>query len=173
MKNNNQPQLPFILEGNTAPRTIIRSVATDTDGLYKMSISQIRIRPKFNARRQKNIPEDLYEKVLLIPDLADGIFASNGPADPILGDIYKEDECFYITNGERRFRAINHLLRTGRTTYPNGLPVDCVMVLLNPKGTTDLERKRKVLSTQDNLKLTPMERAYYYLSLQRRRRHDT
>ncbi len=160
-----QIELPFILEGNTAPRATIRSIAKNVDGLHKIDISLIKIRPQFNARRQpEGLTDELYEMSLMIPDLADAIFASNGPAEPILGDFYKGNDHFYITNGERRFRALRHLIATGRDIYPNETSVSEVCVLLNPAGTTDLDRKRKVIATQDNLKLKPMERAYYYLS---------
>lgn len=159
------PELPFILEGNTAPRSTIRAIAKNADGLHKINLSLIKIRPRFNARRKgENISEELYEQMLMIPQLADGIYASNGPDEPLLGDIFKENNKFYITNGERRFRALRHLMATGRDKYPNGSFVEDVYVLLNPAGTTDLDRKRKVIATQDNLKLKPIERAYYYLS---------
>lgn len=168
MKNKPpQQELPFILEGNTAPRQVVRSITKNADGLHKIFIDYIAIRPKFNARiKPEGLSEELYEKSLMIPDLADAIYASNGPAEPILGDIYKGNDKFYITNGERRYRALKHLIATGRTQYPNGLEVADVYVLLNPNGTTDLDRKRKVIATQDNLKLKPMEKAYYYLSFQ-------
>lgn len=159
------PELPFILEGNTAPRSTIRTIAKNADGLHKINLFLIKIRPKFNARRKPyETSEELYEQMLMIPQLADGIYASNGPTEPLLGDIFKEDNKFYITNGERRFRALRYLVATGRNIYPNGESVEEVYVLLNPSGTTDLDRKRKVIATQDNLKLKPMERAYYYLS---------
>ena len=160
-----QQELPFVLEGNTATRTTVRSIAKTADGLHKISISLIRIRPQFNARRKpEGMHEEMWNHILMIPDLADAIYASNGPAEPILGDFYKGNECFYITNGERRYRALKHLIATERETYPNGNLVDEVYVLLNPNGTTDLDRKRKVIATQDNLKLKPMEKAYYYQS---------
>jgi|GEM_PF-2701001 len=160
-----QIELPFILEGNLSPRPTVRSISKIAEGHYKIDLAQIRIRPQFNARRKpEGMTEELWEHALMIPQLADAIFSSNGPAEPILGDFYKGDDNFYITNGERRFRALNHLLRTKRKEYPNGKPVNEVLILLNPTGTTDLDRKRKVIATQDNMKLKPMERAYYYLS---------
>jgi hypothetical protein len=84
---------------------------------------------------------------------------------PILGDFYKVDEYFYATEGERRIRALRHLVATGRETYPNGNAVDEVFVLLNPPGTTDLDRKCKIGTSGNKLPLTPMQRAFYYLSL--------
>jgi len=161
--STHQISIPFKLEGNTASREAIRSIAKNTDGLHKVNLSLISIRPEFNARIQGSLSDEMYERVLMIPELADAIFESNGPAEPLLGDFYREDGRFYVTNGERRFRALRHLLATNRAVYPNGKEVSDVTVLLNPAGTTDLERKRKVIATQDNLKLKPMERAFYYL----------
>lgn len=165
--NNTQQQLPFILEGNEAKRELLRSVTENQDGLYKINLNIIKIRPGFNKRRKPEFwTEELWNIKLRIPELADAIFANNGPAEPPLGDIYAEDGCFYLTNGERRTRALWHLIATGRDIYPNKKPVNEVRVLLNPRYTTDLERKRKVYSTQDNMQLSTMERAYFYLSCQ-------
>ncbi len=172
MNKTNQPQLPFTLEGNVAPRSQVRNLATNVTQLYKIPLSQIRIRPGFNGRIQPpGISDELWDEILGIPDLADGIYASNGPDDPILGDIYKVDEYFYPTEGERRIRALRHLMATGREYYPkpdpNGkqIPVDDVVVLFNAPGTTDLERKRKIGTSGNKMPLTPMQRAFYYLSL--------
>jgi hypothetical protein len=168
----NQPQLPFTIEGNTATRDQVRSLSKNVDHLRKISLSQIRIRPGFNARVQGDIPDDLWEKILMIPELAEGIYISNGPADDIIGDFYRIDEYFYVTEGERRVRALRYLLNTkteehpkGRDTYPNGQAIDEVRVILNSPGTTDLERKVKIGTTGNKLPLTQMQWAYYYLDL--------
>lgn len=165
MKNKNTPQqtIPFPLEGHTASREGIRAHSKNIDHLRKVDLAKILIRPLFNPRRQKDVAEDVYELMLGIPQLADGIFASNGPADPIVGDIHSDGN-FYITEGERRTRALRHLLRTERELYPNGSPVCEVTALLNPPKTTDLERKCKALAADNKMKLKPMELAYYYLS---------
>jgi hypothetical protein len=85
-KTSKQIQLPFILEGNVASRNQIRnSPAKNATLLYKVPIGQIRIRPGFNARIQpEGISDELWDKILGIPDLADGIYESNGTDDPIL-----------------------------------------------------------------------------------------
>lgn len=149
---------------NVASREVVRSFSKSCDGLRKININQMEIRPGFNARRQRNLPDELWEQMLGIPELAAGIYESNGPADPILGDI-AEDGKFYQTDGERRMRAIKHLIREGKDTYPNGTPVDEVTIRLNPTGTTDLDRRLKAVSTQENLKLRPMDKAYHILKL--------
>lgn len=157
---------PFKLEGLTAPRSFIRASdqITDADGLYKIDFDIIRIRPGFNPRQKPDsLSEELWEQTLMISDLANGIYENNGPIDPLLGDIYKEDGCFYITEGERRFRAIRLLLATDRHVYPNGQFVNQVKVILNAKDMTDLERKKIALRSADKMKLTVMQRARYYL----------
>lgn len=174
-KKEKQIELPFQMEGNTAPRHQIRASEgkiQNQDGLYKVDFSIIKIRPGFNPRKKpEGMDEELWEEILGIPALADGIFESCGPSDPILGDIYAEDGCFYITEGERRFRALRLLMKQGRIRYNDGKEKDKggtyvheVRVILNPVGTTDLQRKRIALQSNDKLKLTPMQRARYYLT---------
>ncbi len=162
----NQQELPFILEGNTASRSFIRDhkeTITDTDGLYKVDLSIIRIRPGFNPRQKPDgLLEELWEQILHIPELADGIYENNGPLDPLIGDIYVVDGSFVLTEGERRYRAIRHLIATGREKYPNGLAVGSVRILLNAKGTTDKERKRIAVNSANKMTLTVMQRARYY-----------
>ena len=161
-------QKPFILENNIATRAQVRSNPDNiknTDGLYKVNIDLIRIRPDFNPRQKpEGMLEELWEQILQIPQLANDIYENGGPIDPILGDIYKEDGCFYITEGERRFRAIRHLIATGRDCYfgdPKH-PVCDVRVLLNPSDTTDKERERIALTSANKMQLTPLQRGHYY-----------
>ena len=161
-----QITIPFELENHILARSSVRTVSTAmSDYMRKVDLQKIRIRPGFNARiKPEGMAEIHWEEQLGIPELAEAIFQSNGPAEPILGDFYMGDECFYITNGERRYRALSHLVANNRFQYPNGEAITNVTVILNPPGTTDLERKRKVITTQDNLKLTPMQKAFYYKS---------
>lgn len=170
-KNQATPAAPvlFPIEGYTANRATVRSVSSNPgDHLRKVELSIIRIRPRFNPRsrnRDAEMSEELWEQSILIPDLADKIYVSNGPAHAILGDIH-EDGNFYITDGERRFRALKHLIASEREIYPNGDPVNVVLVMLNPPGTTDAERKKKAVAANDNLPLTPIQLAKHYLSFQ-------
>lgn len=162
-KIKSAPELPFTIE-QVASRDMVRSITKNADGLRKMDLDLIKIRPGFNYRiKPEGLDEELWEQVLGIARLADGIFASNGPADPILGDILPQGY-FYQTDGERRIRALRHLVKTGRDIYPNGQPVSEVRILLNPSGTTELDRKIKIGTTNDNMPLKPMERARYYKS---------
>lgn len=159
---------PIILENNIAPRSQVRANPDNiknADGLYKVNLDLIRIRPDFNPRQKpEGMLEELWEQILQIPSLADQIYENGGPIDPILGDIYNKDGCFYITEGERRFRAIRHLVNTGRDFYFGDpkRPVADVKVLLNPSDTTDRERERIALASQNKMQLTPLQRAHYY-----------
>lgn len=166
MKVKNKPaELPFTIEGNTASRALIRSNENikNADGLYKVHLDIIRINPGFQPRQKPDgMLEELWEIALGIPDLADAIFENNGPIDPLLGDIYAEDGSFILTEGERRTRALRHLIATEREIYPDRSPVNIVKVILNPPGTTDKERQRIAISSGNKLPFTVMQRARYY-----------
>lgn len=159
-----QPAL-FPIEGNTANRNLVRELSKNTDWLRKIDIGIIEILPNFNARiKPEGMSEEAWEQSLMIADLADGIYASNGPADPITGDFHSNGK-FYINEGERRTRALRHLIRAGREFYPDESPVAEVLVLMNPPGTTDLDRKKKVIDANNKLPFLPMQKAHYYLSM--------
>jgi ParB-like chromosome segregation protein Spo0J len=161
-----QQQELFVIEGNLASRDMLRKSgdATNVTRLYRVKLALIKIRPNFNARQKPQwMSQEMWEQVNLIAELADKIYVNNGPVDPILGDFHKDGN-FYINDGERRTLALRHLIATDRTHYPNGEPVDEVLVLLNPPGTTDLERKKKMHDANDNLQLTIMQKARYYQS---------
>lgn len=118
----------------------------------------------FNWRRRNGLTEEQFDEKVKIVGLAEGIFVSCGPDDPLVGDLLK-DGTFVLNEGERRTRALNYLVNSGRTHYPDGTEISKVEVILNPKGTTDIERKRKIVTSQEKLLLTPMEKAYGYLDL--------
>jgi len=132
---------------------------------FIVQIDKIKIRNGFNLRRRKNMSESQYNDFLGISELADGIFKSCGSHEPIIGDFV--NGIFYITEGERRYRAIKHLIGSGKSAYPNGKPISDVEILLNPKDTDDLTRTLKIFTTGDKKKLTPMETAYGYLKLKK------
>lgn len=167
MPKNNTPQqeIPFSLEGNVANRNLVREISKNADYMRKVDISLIRIRPDiFNARiKPKDMSEEMWNIVLMVPDLADKILANNGPADPLLGDFHT-DGYFYLTNGERRLRGMLYLLASGHIEYPDGESISSVYVILNPPGTTELERRKKMYTTNDNLPFTVMQKAHYFAS---------
>lgn len=168
-KTSKQTELNFIDLTEVDNRTKVREVSlARAERLHTIDISIIRIRPglhrpTFNWRLQQDLTEELYEIRLGIPQLAEGIFISNGSDDPLSGDI--KDGLFYINEGERRFRALRYLINSGREIYPNGNFVGQVEVLLNPKGFTDKDRKRRIYTSGNKLKYTPLEQAYGYLEM--------
>lgn len=142
-------------------KTSERIAIIDFDKIRIRTLSETSV---FNFRRQKGLTDDEYNLELGIPELAEGIYTSCGSDDPLVGDLLK-DGTFVLTEGERRTRAISHLLASGRTNYPNGAEIAKVEVILNPKGTTDLERLRKIVTSQEKLSLKPMDKAYGFLKL--------
>lgn len=168
--SDTQGSLPFVDLTTVDPRNDVRKVSKRRDErIHHIDIGIIRIRPgknraTFNWRRQpEGMTDELYEMQLGIPALADGIYNSNGPDDEIVGDF--KDGLFYINGGERRFRALRHLLATGRDTYPNGEPINIVTILQNPKDFTDKDRRRRIFTSENNMKYTPLEHGYGYLEM--------
>lgn len=168
-EKTNQTELQFVDLTEVDNRTKVREVSlARAERLHVVDIDILRIRPglhrkTFNWRLQSEITDELYEIRLGIPQLAEGIFNSSGPDDPIILDI--KDGLGYINGGERRFRALRYLIASGKEIYPNGKFVREVEVLLNPKGFTDKDRKRRIFSSANNLKYTPLEYAYGYLEM--------
>lgn len=151
----------------TASRQQVRKMegVKSCDHMRNIEFSLIMLRPGFNYRiRPEGITDEMWETELGIPDLADGIYKSNGPANAIIGD-FLPDGRFIPNDGERRTRALRFLLDSGLEFYPNGEPIKTVTVIINPAGTTELDRKLAQINTQDNLKLKPMELAYAYLRM--------
>lgn len=171
MNTKDKPQeLPFVDLMNTDGRNKIREISlTRTERNHLIDFDNIRLRPGkvnkyFNARIQPaGMTEEDYEKKIGIPELAEAIFKSNGSHDDLVGDI--KDGIFYVNGGERRYRAIRHLLACKMSIYPNGTEVRKVGVILNPKGFTDADRRLRILSSDNNLRYTTMERARAYLDM--------
>ncbi len=170
MKNTNTPELPFVDLTITDGRNAIREISlARTERNHLIDFDNIRLRPGkgnkyFNARIQPaGMSDEEYEKKIGIPELAEAIFKSNGPDDDLVGDI--KEGIFYVNGGERRYRAIRHLLACKMSIYPNGSEVRKVGVILNPKGFTDADRRRRILSSDNNLRYTTIERAFAYLDM--------
>lgn len=171
MKNNTTPQeLPFVDLTQTDGRNAIREISlARTERNHLIDFDNIQLRPGkgnkyFNARIQPaGMSDEEYEKKIGIPDLAMAIFKSNGPDDPLFGDI--KDGIFYVNGGERRYRALRWLLACKMSIYPNGSEVRKVEIILNPKGFTDADRRRRILSSDNNLRYTSIERAFAYLDM--------
>lgn len=170
MDKNKSQELPFVDLTQTDGRNQIREISlARTERNHLIDFDKIQLRPGkgnkyFNARIQPaGMSDEEYEKKIGIPDLAMAIFKSNGPDDDLVGDC--KDGIFYVNGGERRYRAIRHLLSCKMDIYPNGTEVRKVAVILNPKGFTDADRRRRILSSDNNLRYTSIERAFAYLDM--------
>jgi len=165
------PELQFVDLTTVDGRNDVRKVSLHREErLHWIDISILKIRPgknkkTFNWRIQKEGQSEVdYEKQLGIPELADAIYKSNGPDDAIRGDF--KDGLFWITGGERRFRAIRYIVETlGLAEYPNGEKTTVVEIYQNPKGFTDADRRRIIFTSQNQLKYSPLEFAYGFLEV--------
>ncbi len=170
------PELQFVDLTTVDTRNQVREVSLQREErLHKIDFDIIRIRPglkrkTFNWRLQREGESDVdYEIRLGIPELADGIYKSNGPHDPLIGDF--KDGLFYINGGERRYRAIRYLRETlGLVEYPNNTekqpnPINLIEVYQNPKWFTDQDRVCRIFTSQNNLKYSPLELASGYLEM--------
>ncbi len=163
-----QPELQFVDLTNVDTRNQVREVSKSREErLHWISVDIIRIRPglarkTFNWRLQKEGESDVdYEKRIQIPELADAIHKSNGPDDCLVGDF--KDGLFYINGGERRFRAIRYMREVlALAEYPDGRSTELVEVLQNPKWFTDKDRRRRISTSQSQLKYSPLELAMGY-----------
>lgn len=165
------PELQFVDLTKLDNRDTVREVSkAREERLHWIELDIIRIRPgdtraTFNWRLQKDgESEEDYEKRIGIPELADAILKSNGPDDPIRGDF--KDKMFYITGGERRFRAIRYIVQVlGVAEYPNGASTTRVEVYQNPKWFSDADRRRVIFTSQNQLRYSPLELAYGFLDI--------
>lgn len=166
-----QTELQFVDLSTLDNRNKVREVSkAREERLHWIDLDIIRIRPgqtraTFNWRLQKNGEDnEAYEKRIGIPELADAILKSNGPDDPIRGDF--KDGLFYITGGERRFRAIRYIATVlGVAEYSNGTPTSLVEVYQNPKWFNDSDRRRVIFTSQNQLRYSPLELAYGFLDI--------
>lgn len=171
-KTAHQQTLPFVDLTVTDGRNSVREVSISrAERLHIVDFYILRLRPGLNRKyfnwrvQPEGMTEELYEIKLMIPQLAEAIFNSNGPDDAIILDF--KDGLGYINGGERRFRALRHLLaeKGNEATYPNGKLIRQVEVLQNPKDFTDMDRLRRIHSSDNNLKYSVMERAFGYLEM--------
>lgn len=107
--------------------------------------------------------EDEFMDSLNIPELAEQIYANNGPADPLEGDILADTKEFALIEGQRRWLAIRYLIFQGKTNYPNGNAINKVEVLCQYKNTSILERAKKNFTSNNKLPLKPSQTAAGFL----------
>jgi hypothetical protein len=123
-----------------------------------ISYDKIAMKPKGNYRKPAIYQtHDEWLEELNLEELADAIYANNGPGDPIEGDVEKNTGIFFITEGQRRWKALGILIKEGLETYPNGSPVNKVEVLCNPSDFTTADRLKRNWVSQNKMKLKPSQ----------------
>lgn len=173
-------ELPYATITETASRDTIRDLAKNKEAAYGrqtyfIKYDIIRWRPGikkgapgFNGRiKPPGMSEEDWEKELDIETLALDML-KNGHIDPLKGDLSKDGDIFWLTDGERRFRAIGWLLRNAYADYANLKPINMVEVLLNPKDTTEEQRLLLMLSSNNKKNYNPIELGHMFLRL----KHD-
>lgn len=176
-------ELPYEQITKTAARATMRELARGGNvkngrQTFFILFKIIKIRDGFNIPRNVGRPagmsEEDWEKELEIEELALEMLA-NGHHTPLIGDLTQDGKIFWLTDGERRFRAIGWLIRNKHKTWPNGQPINMVEVMPNKAGTTDEERLLIMVSTDKKLKYKPIQLGHLLLHLKTyfNHTHDT
>lgn len=171
--------LPFPPLGEVLSRDKSREykIGTGDESIY-VDLSILDMRPGSNGRKPS--PYQTHEQWLAelnIEELAMGIYASNGPADLILGDMAIPDGAtkakFYIIEGQRRWMALQWLVKNGKTTYPNGKPVASVLVRRTDPKMSEFDRLRLGYTAQNKMPLkTSQEAARFKMIKDHLRKED-
>ena len=150
--------LPYQEITELANRDTLRKMSIQGKQSYHIPISSIVIRERFNVRlKPDDMSQEDWLKHLDIEELALDI-AQNGMQEPLIGDLLA-DGTFVPTDGYRRYLAVNWLLANCHTKQAHGKPMDVIEIVPNPKGTTELDRVIKMLSSDKKLPYTEMELA--------------
>lgn len=107
---------------------------------HKIAPESIEIQDGFNCRQDYG---DIAQLARQIQD--------QGLLQPLHGQINPNTGKFRVTDGHRRTKAIQHILK-------NGGELPHISVILEPQGTTDAQRIAKQITTTGK-SLTPMEQA--------------
>jgi len=141
-------KIETINDSMLANRAAIREHTTWRGEFYKIHFDKIIIREEFNDR----------ENFDNIPELAEQLVAMNRIIKPIMVDILSDGRAV-ITDGERRFRAVQYLREQGNHDF------DELPAMVNPKETTDIERLMVKITANDSEPFTPLEEAHAYAKL--------
>lgn len=146
-------KLPIPIERHElANRAAIRAHSVRGEENYKVAYSKIHVRQDHNER-------------ILFGDLdwLAGNIEAVGLINPIRVDMLQNGDC-YITNGERRYRAIGILIAKGSKRFPSS---DAhIKVIINPQSFTEVDRIKISLS-ENNLgkPFEPIEEAHSFAKL--------
>lgn len=149
--------LPYEEITEVANRATFRAVATRSSfEVYGLDLDMVQLREGFNARVKPTwMPDDQWFKELKIRELMDAYIAGD-VIPPIEGDLTADGSTFIITDGYRRFLAHTALKEEGYETFYDKEGVWRVQVVSNPPGTTELSRMKRIITSQENIKLEPM-----------------
>jgi ParB-like chromosome segregation protein Spo0J len=145
-----QHPLPYKELGELAGRALIRELADGKQGrtTYFLPFNKIRIREGFNIRTVYNG----------IEELADSIEAT-GLVTPLTVDITADGK-IYVEKGHRRFRALLTLQQRGTLKKIDNLGIKegKVECFVNPKETTELDRIKGMITSNELSPLTDEEK---------------
>ena len=127
-----------INKNDLANKDIIRENSKRGEEVVKIKISKVKVREGFNVRTDYGDIESLAKSIL-----------ENGQIVPARVDAMA-DGTFMLTDGHRRFSALEYILAQG-----NEEPY--LKAIVNTSRTTEEERILQMFVTQDNKPLTPME----------------
>lgn len=127
-----------ITKNDLANKDIIRENSKRGEEVVKIQISKVKVREGFNVRTDYGDIESLAKSIL-----------ENGQVVPARVDAMA-DGTFLLTDGHRRFRALQYIVEMG-----NDEPL--LKAIVNASRTTEEERILQMFVTQDNKPLTQLE----------------
>lgn len=129
-----------INSSNTLTNKNVRGFLTRGKDIFRVDFDKIRIRKNWNVRADYGDIEELAKSIL-----------ECGLERPLNGDLM-EDGLFILTDGHRRHKAIELLIK-------QGYEYNKVDVTLNPAKTTDETRLIQMWIANDSKPLTAIEKA--------------
>lgn len=150
-------ELPYPELTEVAGRTLLRNTCSySSKEVYKMPLDMIQVRGVFNFRQKPDwMPDEQWLTFCEIDELALSMLES-GMEEPLEGDLTPDGKIFYITEGWRRWMAHKSIQESGYDQFLNAEGVYVVDVVRNPTGMTELGRMKRIISSQNKMKLEPM-----------------
>ena len=127
-----------ITKNDLANKDIIRENSKRGEEVVKIQISKVKVREGFNVRTDYGDIESLAKSII-----------ENGQVVPARVDAMA-DGTFLLTDGHRRFKALQHILEQGSDE-------PLLKAIVNASRTTEEERILQMFVTQDNKPLTQLE----------------
>lgn len=141
----NQIKIEELTPDMIGNRTTVRDYSLAFEDIRKIPLENIIIRQGFNVRHDYGDIRSLANSIL-----------ENGQSQPGRVDVLK-DGTFTLTDGHRRFKALELLASEGHECY--------FMAVVNKTKTTDEQRILQMFTTQDSKHLEPIEVAEIFARL--------